>query len=53
MAGSAEAANALGKMPTITVRMAIAVIGILPIAVTYPFIQNNFAKGITLGAVKG
>jgi len=33
--------------------MAIAVIGVLPIAIIYPFIQKNFAKGITLGAVKG
>ncbi len=40
-------------IPSATVRMAIAVIGILPIAVVYPLIQKNFAKGITLGAVKG
>ena len=40
-------------VPSATVRMAIAVIGILPIAIIYPFVQNNFAKGITLGAVKG
>lgn len=43
----------LSSIPSGTVRMAIAVIGVLPIAVIYPFIQNNFAKGITLGAVKG
>lgn len=40
-------------IPSATVRMAIAVIGILPIAIVYPMIQKNFAKGITLGAVKG
>ncbi len=40
-------------IPSTTVRMAIAVIGILPIAILYPFVQKNFAKGITLGAVKG
>ena len=40
-------------LPSATVRMAIAVIGILPIAIIYPFVQKNFAKGITLGAVKG
>jgi putative aldouronate transport system permease protein len=33
--------------------MAMAVIGILPIVIVYPFIQNNFVKGITLGGVKG
>ena len=53
MAGSAEAANALGKMPTITVRMAIAVIGILPLMIIFPFFQSYFARGMTVGAVKG
>jgi putative aldouronate transport system permease protein len=33
--------------------MAIAVVGILPILVIYPFFQKYFAKGITMGAVKG
>lgn len=41
------------SIPSATVRMAIAVIGILPIASIYPFIQKYFVKGITLGAVKG
>lgn len=41
------------KMPTTTVRMAIAVVGILPIIVIYPFFQKYFIKGITMGAVKG
>lgn len=43
----------LSAIPSTSVRMAIAVIGILPIAIVYPFVQKNFAKGITLGAVKG
>lgn len=43
----------LSSIPSGTVRMAIAVIGVLPIAIIYPLIQKNFAKGITLGAVKG
>lgn len=33
--------------------MAIAVIGILPILVIYPFFQKYFAKGLVMGAVKG
>lgn len=41
------------EIPTTTVRMAIAVVGILPIIVAYPFFQKYFVKGITLGAVKG
>lgn len=41
------------SIPGTTVRMAIAVIGVLPIAIIYPFVQNNFVKGIAIGAVKG
>ena len=53
MSGNVDAASALAKMPTVTVRMAIAVIGIEPLIIIYPFYQKNFAKGITVGAVKG
>ncbi len=42
-----------GQLPAATVRMAIAVIGLLPILVIYPFIQKYFVKGITVGGVKG
>ncbi len=41
------------NLPTISIRMAIAVVGILPIVITYPFFQKYFESGITLGAVKG
>lgn len=47
------AADYISKIPGTTVRMAIAVVGILPILVVYPFMQNNFVKGIAIGAVKG
>lgn len=40
-------------IPTLTARMAIAVIGILPMLVIYPFFQKYFVKGIMIGAVKG
>ena len=53
MSGNVNAASALAKMPTITVRMAIAVIGIVPLVIAFPFFQKYFAKGITIGAVKG
>ncbi len=43
----------LAEIPAVTVRMAMATLGILPIVIVYPFIQNNFVKGITLGGVKG
>ncbi len=41
------------SIPTTTMRMAIAVIAILPILIAYPFFQRYFVKGITIGAVKG
>lgn len=47
-----SAAGSFAKMPAATVRMAIAVTGILPIIVLYPFFQKYFIKGITLGGVK-
>ncbi len=49
-----SAANqGLSNIPSVTVRMAIATLGILPVVVVYPFIQKSFVKGITLGGVKG
>jgi putative aldouronate transport system permease protein len=41
------------KIPNISVRMAIAVIAVLPLLIIYPFFQKYFVKGITLGSVKG
>jgi putative aldouronate transport system permease protein len=40
-------------LPETTVKMAIAVIGVVPILIIYPFFQKYFVKGITIGAVKG
>lgn len=40
------------QIPMTTIRMAIAVVAILPILVIYPFFQKYFVKGITIGAVK-
>jgi putative aldouronate transport system permease protein len=40
------------NMPGTSVRMAIAVIGIIPIMILYPFFQKYFVKGISLGGVK-
>ena len=41
-----------GDFPGISIRMAMAVIGILPIMVLYPFFQKYFVKGIAIGGVK-
>ncbi len=40
------------SMPTESVRMAIAVVIIVPIACTYPFFQKYFISGLTIGSVK-
>ena len=45
--------SAVMQMPANTSRMAAAVIGIIPILIIYPFFQDYFVKGITMGAVKG
>jgi putative aldouronate transport system permease protein len=45
--------NAMAHLPSETFRMAIAVIGVLPILAAYPFFQKYFVKGLTIGAVKG
>lgn len=42
-----------GGIPQETVRMAIAIVGLLPILVVFPFMQKYFIKGIAVGAVKG
>ena len=52
--GAGELAGAAAvELPGTSVRMAMAVIGILPILLVYPFIQKYFMKGIVVGAVKG
>lgn len=49
---SQMAGVSVGSLPTTTVRMAIAVVGVLPVLIIYPFLQKYFVKGITMGAVK-
>lgn len=53
LATNATVGTTIAELPTTTVRMAIAVVGVLPILILYPFFQKYFAKGITMGAVKG
>lgn len=41
------------QIPTSGVRMAIAVIAVIPVLAVYPFFQKFFVKGIVIGGVKG
>ena len=39
-------------IPTTTIRMAIAVVGIAPLICAFPFLQKWLVRGLTVGAVK-
>lgn len=41
------------QLPSISIRMALAVIAIIPILIAYPFFQKSFVAGISIGSVKG
>jgi putative aldouronate transport system permease protein len=50
---SSTSASVAANLPTRGMRMAVAVIGVIPILIAYPFFQKYFVKGLTIGAVKG
>ena len=41
------------NVPSETVRMAMVMVSVIPIACSYPFFQKYFISGLTIGAVKG
>lgn len=41
------------SIPNVSIRMALAVIAVLPVLIAYPFFQKTFVAGITVGSVKG
>jgi putative aldouronate transport system permease protein len=49
-----EGASLVGlDLPSVGIRMAIAVIAILPIIIIFPMIQAQLIKGVVIGGVKG
>jgi putative aldouronate transport system permease protein len=48
-----RAGDVLAKMPSESARMAMVIIGVGPIVLTFPFFQKYFIKGLTVGAIKG
>ena len=48
-----SSAEMLAKLPTVSVRMAIAFVAMIPFLLLFPFLQKYFSKGIAMGAVKG
>lgn len=49
----AEAANIAANLPADTLRMALVVFIVVPIAFAYPFFQRYIISGLTIGSVKG
>ncbi|ABX42082.1 carbohydrate ABC transporter permease [Lachnoclostridium phytofermentans] len=43
----------ISTIPTLTLRMATAIVAVGPMLLVFPFFQKYFTKGITLGSVKG
>jgi putative aldouronate transport system permease protein len=43
----------VSMLPSAGIRMAIAVIGAVPVLLVYPFFQRQFVKGIVVGGIKG
>jgi putative aldouronate transport system permease protein len=49
----ASGASAIATLPSQTMRMAVVVFIVLPIACAYPFFQRYVVAGLTVGSVKG
>lgn len=49
----AEAAKIMSSLPQESLRMALVVLIVVPIAFAYPFFQRYIISGLTIGSVKG
>ncbi|MBW7453295.1 carbohydrate ABC transporter permease [Paenibacillus sepulcri] len=50
---AAQNPELLSKLPDQSLQMAMAVVGMGPILLVYPFFQKFFVKGLTVGSIKG
>jgi len=50
---AAQNPEMMSKLPDQALQMAMAIVGMGPILLVYPFFQRFFVKGLTIGAVKG
>lgn len=48
-----DASNAISNLPSQSLRMALVVLIVVPIAFAYPFFQKYIVAGLTIGSVKG
>ncbi|RKP54443.1 carbohydrate ABC transporter permease [Cohnella endophytica] len=55
MAGMSTAAiqTHVTDMPNDSLKMAMAIVTVIPVLLVYPFVQKYFVKGVMIGAVKG
>ena len=49
---SDQLGDALRQLPSESMRMAIAIVSVIPILFAYPFFQRYFITGLTIGSVK-
>ena len=49
----AEAVNVATTLPSQTLKMALVVLIVVPIACAYPYFQRYVVAGLTVGSVKG
>lgn len=48
-----DASNAISNLPSQSLRMALVVLIVVPIAFAYPFFQKYIVAGLTIGSIKG
>jgi len=52
-AASGNSSELAKDIPSVSLKMAVAVMGAIPVLCIYPFFQKYFVQGIVVGAVKG